>query len=223
MRERTGKDIEAFFTDLGKRPGTGDWQVKQAEHALKILYEVFLPEYAPVNSYEDIQKAQVRKKVVPRTREDVFRDQAIPGEVERLFAPLISAMKTEIRSRHYSIRTESSYVDWVRRFTAFHDYTDLKKLDATKAVKEYLEYLAVERAVAASTQNQALNSLVFLYTNVLNKPFGDLETFVRAKRPQRLPEVMTREEVQVLFDHMEGVTLLMAGLMYGVGCALWNA
>ena len=91
-----GKDIEAFFTDLGKRPGTGDWQVKQAEHALKILYEVFLPEYAPVNSYEDIQKAQVRKKVVPRTREDVFRDQAIPGEVERLFAPLISAMKTEI-------------------------------------------------------------------------------------------------------------------------------
>jgi len=77
--------------------------------------------------------------------------------------------------------------------------------------------------VAASTQNQALNSLVFLYTNVLNKPFGDLETFVRAKRPQRLPEVMTREEVQVLFDHMEGVTLLMAGLMYGVGCALWNA
>ena len=194
--------------------------MKQAEHALKILYEVFLPEYAPVNSYEDIQKAQVRKKVVPRTREDVFRDQAIPGEVERLFAPLISAMKTEIRSRHYSIRTESSYVDWVRRFIAFHDYTDLKKLDATKAVKEYLEYLAVERAVAASTQNQALNALVFLYTNVLNKPFGDLETFVRAKRPQRLPEVMTREEVQVLFDHMKGVTLLMAGLMYGGGLRL---
>ena len=220
LRERTGKDIEAFLADLGKHPGTGEWQVKQAEHALKILYEVFLPEYAPVNSREDIQKAHVRKKVVPRTRVDVFRDQAIPGEVERLFAPLISAMKTEIRSRHYSIRTESSYVDWVRRFTAFHDYTDLKKLDATKAVKEYLEYLAVERAVAASTQNQALNSLVFLYTNVLNKPFGDLETFVRAKRPQRLPEVMTREEVQVLFDHMEGVTLLMAGLMYGGGLRL---
>ncbi|HNY71852.1 MAG TPA: integron integrase [Syntrophorhabdus sp.] len=108
----------------------------------------------------------------------------------------------------------------MRRFIAFHDYTDLKKLDATKAVKEYLEYLAVERVVAASTQNQALNALVFLYTNVLNKPFGDLETFVRAKRPQRLPEVMTREEVQVLFDHMKGVTLLMAGLMYGGGLRL---
>ena len=194
--------------------------MKQAEHALKILYEVFLPNYNPVYSREDIQKAHVRKKAAPRTREDVFRDQAIPGEVERLFAPLISAMKTEIRSRHYSIRTESSYVDWVRRFIAFHDYTDLKKLDATKAVKEYLEYLAVERVVAASTQNQALNALVFLYTNVLNKPFGDLETFVRAKRPQRLPEVMTREEVQVLFDHMKGVTLLMAGLMYGGGLRL---
>jgi len=133
LRERTGKDIEAFFTDLGKRPGTGDWQVKQAEHALKILYEVFLPEYAPVNSYEDIQKAHVRKKAALRTREDVFRDQVIPGEVERHFAPLISAMKTEIRSRHYSIRTESSYVDWVRRFIAFHDYADIKHLDAMKA------------------------------------------------------------------------------------------
>ncbi len=133
LRERTGKDIEAFLADLGKRPGAGDWQMKQAEHALKILYEVFLPNYNPVYSREDIQKAHVRKKAAPRTREDVFRDQAIPGEVERLFAPLIRAMKTEIRSRHYSIRTESSYVDWVRRFIAFHDYTDLKKLDATKA------------------------------------------------------------------------------------------
>jgi hypothetical protein len=133
LRERTGKDIEAFLVDLSKRPGAGYWQAKQAEHALKILYEVFLPDYVPVNSREDIQKPHVRKKVVPRTREDVFRDQVIPGEVERFFAPLISAMKTEIRSRHYSIRTESSYVDWVRRFIAFHDYADIKHLDAMKA------------------------------------------------------------------------------------------
>ena len=133
LRERTGKDSEAFLVDLSKRPGAGYWQAKQAEHALKILYEVFLPDYVPVNSREDIQKPHVRKKVVPRTREDVFRDQVIPGEVERFFAPLISAMKTEIRSRHYSIRTESSYVDWVRRFIAFHDYADIKHLDAMKA------------------------------------------------------------------------------------------
>jgi site-specific recombinase XerD len=140
--------------------------------------------------------------------------------VERLFASLIGTMKTEIRSRHYSIRTESAYVDWVRRFIAFHGYVDPRRLDATKAVKEYLEYLAVERAVAANTQNQALNALVFMYNNVLDRPFGEMETFVRAKRPQRLPEVMTREEVQALFTHMDGLTLLMAGLMYGGGLRL---
>lgn len=220
LRDRTREDIEAFLTDLGSRPGTVDWQVKQAEHALKIMYEVFLPNYTPASSHEDEGRTHARKKKVSRSKEEVFRDQVVPGEVERLFAPLVRAMKTEIRSRHYSIRTESSYVDWVRRFIAFHDYTDPKNIDATKAVKEYLEYLAVERAVAANTQNQALNALVFLYNNVLNKPFGKLETFVRAKRPKRLPEVMTREEVEALFDHMEGVTLLMAGLMYGGGLRL---
>jgi len=220
LRDRTRDDIEIFLTDLSKRPGTGDWQVKQAELALKILYEVFLPNYAPVNSPEGSRKANEGEAEGPGPKKELSRDRAVPGEVERLFAHLVGAMKTEIRSRHYSIRTESSYIDWVRRFIAFHDYTDPKHLDATKAVKEYLEYLAVERSVAANTQNQALNALVFLYNNVLKRPFGELETFVRAKRPQRLPEVMTREEVQALFDDMEGVTLLMAGLMYGGGLRL---
>lgn len=219
LRDRSRDDIEAFLTDLGKRPGTGDWQVKQAEHALKILYEVFLPSYAPVST-EDHKESRERKTEDSRLKTGVFRDRVVPGEVERLFAPLIGTIKSEIRSRHYSIRTESAYVDWTRRFIAFHDYVDPRRLDAAKAVKEYLEYLAVERAVGANTQNQALNALVFLYNNVLDRPFGELETFVRAKRPQRLPEVMTREEVNALFAHMEGVTLLMAGLMYGGGLRL---
>jgi site-specific recombinase XerD len=84
-------------------------------------------------------------------------------------------------------------------------------------VKEYLDYLAVEREVAASTQNQALNALVFLYNEVLQKPFGEMERFVRAKRPHQLPEVMTRDEAEALFANMGGVTGLMAGLMYGGG------
>jgi integrase len=220
LRDRSRDDIEAFLADLGKRPGTGDWQVRQAGQSLKVLYEVFLPNYAPVNTAEDVREPRERKAEEPRLKSTTFRDRTIPGEVERLFASLLDAIKTEIRSRHYSIRTESAYTDWARRFIAFHDYADPRSLDARKAVKEYLEYLAVERAVAANTQNQALNALVFLYNNVLNRPFGELETFVRAKRPQRLPEVMTREEVEALFAHMEGLTLLMAGLMYGGGLRL---
>jgi integron integrase len=87
-------------------------------------------------------------------------------------------------------------------------------------VKTYLDYLAVEREVTASTQNQALNALVFFYGEVLQKPIGEIEEFARAKRPRRLPEVMTRDEVQRLLSKMSGITGLMAGLMYGSGIRL---
>lgn len=221
LRDRSRQDIEAFLIDLRQRPGITDWQVRQAEHALKMLYEVFLPGYAPERTPKPIQETEEErpaKGLDPGTGS--FRDRVVPGEVERLFSPLLDAIKTEIRTRHYSIRTETAYVDWVRRFIAFHGYADPKGLDATAAVKEYLDYLAVQREVAASTQNQALNALVFFYNCVLHKPFGEMETFVRAKRPQRLPEVMTRDEVEALLACMEGVTALMAGLMYGGGLRL---
>ena len=93
-------------------------------------------------------------------------------------------------------------------------------MDGTVEVKEHLDFLAMEREVAASTQNQALNALVFFFKNALHKPFGEMDAFVRAKRPKRLPQVMTKDEVQALFAQMEGVTALMAGLMYGGGLRL---
>jgi CRISPR/Cas system-associated protein Cas10 (large subunit of type III CRISPR-Cas system) len=149
---------------LSKRPGTEEWQVKQAEHALKLLYEIFIPSYKPVSTRTDAESDRPRRQEVSRPRKDAFQDRTIPGEVERLFPALLNTMKSEIQSRHYSIRTESSYVDWVRRFIAFHDYADPRNLDAARAVKVYLEYLAIKREVAASTQNQALNALVFFTT-----------------------------------------------------------
>jgi integron integrase len=219
LKDRSRKDVEAFQADLGKRRSIADWQVKQAEHALKIMYEIFLPRYAPERqtavgptgkhpSQEAIAKA------------GGFRDRVIPGEVERQFSELVEAVKTEVRSRHYSYRTETSYLDWIRRFIAFHDYADPRGLNASASVKTYLDYLAVEREVAASTQNQALNALVFFYGQVLRKPLGEMEEFARAKRPRRLPEVMTRDEVQRLLSKMSGITGLMAGLMYGSGFRL---
>jgi integron integrase len=221
LRNRSRQDIEAFLADMDKQPGIEDWQTRQAEHALKILYEAFLPGYAPEGATKPAPEPEKKKRAARITTKGVaFRDRAIPGEVERLFSPLIDALKTEIRSRHYSIRTEKAYLDWVRRFIAFQGYADPRGGDATRAVKEYLDYLAVEREVAASTQNQALNALVFFFKHALKKPFGEMEKFVRAKRPQRLPEVMTRDEVQALFDQMEGISALMAGLMYGGGLRL---
>ncbi|OGW12655.1 MAG: hypothetical protein A3G93_04255 [Nitrospinae bacterium RIFCSPLOWO2_12_FULL_45_22] len=221
LRDRSREDIDAFLADLGKRPGIPDWQIRQAEHALKILYEAFLHKYAPAGTTKRAAGTAKKNRIASKAhRASIFRDRVVPGEVERLFSTVIDTLKTEIRSRHYSIRTETTYLDWVRRFIAFHGYVDPRGIDGTVAVKEYLDYLAVEREVAASTQNQALNALVFFYTQALQKPFGEMETFVRAKRPQRLPEVLTRSEVEAVLDQMEGVNSLMAGLMYGGGLRL---
>jgi integron integrase len=219
LKERTGKDIEAYLADLGKRPGIADWQVRQAEHALKILYEIFLPHYAP-EKHNGVAPTGKRPVQEARAKTDGFRDRVIPGELERRFSDLVDAVKTKVRSRHYSYRTETSYLDWVRRFIAFHAYANPRDLDAPAAVKTYLEYLAVERQVTASTQNQALNALVFFYREVLQKPIGEIDEFARAKRPRRLPEVMTRDEVRALLSNMTGTTGLMAGLMYGSGMRL---
>ena len=131
LHDRSRQDIEAFIADLGKRPGIEDWQVRQAEHALKILYETFLSDYSPDGMIKPAPDTEKRKQASSITPEaGAFRDRVVPGEVERLFPPLVDAMKTEIRGRHYSIRTETAYLDWVRRFIAFHGYADLKSIDS---------------------------------------------------------------------------------------------
>jgi hypothetical protein len=132
LRERTSDDIRAFLTDLQKQK-ISEWKMRQAEHALKVLYEDFLPGYIPI----------------PQENTHSFRDHVMPGEVERRYQPLLSAIRTEMRNRHYSIRTETTYLDWARRFIAFHHYTHPSMLDGT-SVKEFLNYLAVERKVAGS-------------------------------------------------------------------------
>lgn len=223
LRERSGKDIETFLGDLAQRQNVADWQIRQARHALKILYEMFLPHYAPATTPPSVatmagQDSGQGQGAIAGSRR--FRDQVLPGEVERRFSALVEALRTEVRTRHYSYRTETSYLDWVRRFVAFHDYTLPEAVDATAAVRTYLEYLAVEREVAASTQNQALNALVFFYKNVRHEPIGEMDEFARAKRPQRLPTVMTREETKALLAQMEGLAGLMAGVMYGGGLRL---
>jgi len=113
LRDRSAEDIRSFLENLRNRPRIEEWHVQQAEYSLKILYEDFLPGYAPVQVPASPQNEPVteRKK---ETEPNRFQDRVIPGEVERLFSPLLQALKTEIRGRHYSIRTETAYLDWVR-------------------------------------------------------------------------------------------------------------
>jgi integron integrase len=123
--------------------------------------------------------------------------------------------------RHYSIRTEDAYHDWVRRFILFHKIRHPDSM-AEPEVNAFLTHLAVERNVAASTQNQALAALLFLYDAVLGRPLNQLSV-VRANRPTRLPSVMSRDEVAQVLGGMKGVPGLVGRLQYGAGLRVLEA
>jgi integron integrase len=132
---------------------------------------------------------------------------------------LLDQVRDTIRRKHFSIRTEQSYVDWIRRFILFHNKRHPREM-AEVEVTEFLTHLARDGGVAASTQNQALSALLFLYKEVLKQEIGWLQGVERAKRPSRLPVVLTRDEVHRVFAHLHGTQRLMAGLLYGSGLRL---
>jgi integron integrase len=121
--------------------------------------------------------------------------------------------------KHYSIRTEETYVTWIRRFILFHKKRHPSEM-GEQEISEFLTHLAVQERVAASTQNQALNAIVFLYRAVLKRDLGEIRGIQWAKRPARLPVVFTREEAKAVLDHLEGTKWLMASLLYGSGLRL---
>jgi integron integrase len=123
-----------------------------------------------------------------------------------------------LRARHYSPRTEKSYIFWVKRYIRFHEGRRPQDF-GEKEITEFLSCLATERKVAASTQLQARSALLFLYSEVLGRELEDLR-IVAAKKPVRLPVVLSREEVQAVLEHLHGVQWLMASLLYGSGLRL---
>jgi len=132
---------------------------------------------------------------------------------------LLDQMRLVLRLKHMSIRTEDTYVHWVRRFILFHHKRHPQEMGAPE-IRAFLAHLALHDQVAASTQNVALNALVFLYRYVLKQTFPDLEEIERAKRPGRIPVVLTREEVPRVLAHLTGTPYLMASLLYGAGLRL---
>ena len=132
---------------------------------------------------------------------------------------LLEQVRQAIRKRHYSDRTEKAYVHWIKRFIFFHNKRHPIEMGEAE-IGQFLSSLATDGRVSASTQNQALNALLFLYKEVLSKTIGLVEGVVRAKRPQRLPVVLTKDEVRHVIDHMTGLPRLMAILLYGGGLRL---
>jgi integrase len=133
---------------------------------------------------------------------------------------LLDQVREVLRLRHYSIRTEQSYCDWIRRYVRFHRMRSRAELIPGEAkVEQFLSDLAVNGHVAAATQNQALNALLFLYREVLHEPFENVQA-VRAKRPVRVPTVLTPEEVKRVIEAMSGTPQLVVKLLYGSGLRL---
>jgi integron integrase len=209
-----------------------DWQYRQTVQAIQHLLR--LSEAAWPQQFDwDYWKASAR--TLPINHPTMAREGAMgtgegnrpstqtgtirPAKVRQTHAAWCDALITEIRRRGYSIRTERAYESWVVRFVAFCDNADPEGLGQAE-VLTFLQYLAVVRQVAASTQNQALNALVFFYDHIVKQPVGDLDGIVRAKRPQRLPVVLTRDEVAALLTHLPGTHGLMAALLYGTGMRL---
>jgi integron integrase len=132
---------------------------------------------------------------------------------------LLDQVRNVIRRKQYSIRTEQSYVDWIKRFILYHGKRHPREM-AEEEVTEFLTHLARDRNVAPSTQNQALSALLFLYKDVLKQEMGWLNNVERARRPAKMPVVLSHEELKRVFARMHGVTKLMAGLLYGSGLRL---
>jgi integron integrase len=132
---------------------------------------------------------------------------------------LLDQVRDAIRLRHLSFRTEEAYLGWIRRFIFFHHKRHPNDMGAEE-VRAFLSHLAVSAQVAASTQNVALNALLFLYRHVLHQPWPAIGPIAHAKRPRRMPTVFTHEEVTAVFAQLHGTTHLMTSLLYGAGLRL---
>jgi integron integrase len=189
--ESTEEGLAQFLAELEKE--CEDWQVRQAAEAVKI-YLFF----------------QGRHQTHPAVGRFAPKGQWKDAAVQ---------MRQIMRLKHLSLRTEDTYLGWVRRFYAFVGGVSPKELTGGQ-VKDFMTHLAVEERVSASTQNQAFNAILFLFRHVLEKDIENIGDAVRARKKRRLPVVLTREEVERLLAEMSGTSKLMAKLIYGCGLRL---
>ncbi len=219
LRERSAADIHKFLLELSIQPGIQPWQIQQAEKALFFLYQDFLKQDLGLDAAQSLVPTE--EKEIPGTNPpSKFKDPVILKTEEKTrLSQYLDRLRSALRVRHYSIRTERAYEQWVSRFLTYYKGKSPGSLDADD-IQGYLNYLAEKRKVAASTQNQALNAVVFFFKEVLKRDPGDFSDFVRAKQPTNVPEVLTRSEIEKLLDTMTGINQLMAGLLYGAGLRL---
>ena len=232
LRDKTAEDIKAYLSNVLNRTNLEDWKYIQILDAIRLLFQQMLnlswardfPWEAwkePHLNFPDVlEKYSLRRRLnnemlLARRFKDSLEGHRAADHLQEE----IDKLRRAIRVRHYSIRTEQTYESWILRFITFNDYKRPDLLGSDD-IHRYLNYLADIRRISASTQNQALNALVFFYHHVLERKIGEIGEFTRAKRPVRLPVVLSREEITALSDQLDGIQWLMAGLLYGSGLRL---
>jgi len=229
LREQDGRDIEFYLMQLFKEGKLDELKYVQHVKALKILFQkVVKADWSRNFPWEEWKAPHLNfpsKLEIwtdeegewrPEIKRENFRDELCNFKARDLFERHFEKLRTEIRKKHYSIRTEKTYEEWVARFIVFNDFKDPILLCA-RNVSEYLAYLATERKISASTQNQALCALTFFWKHGLGVELDELGEFEYAKKPQRVPVVLTKREVNKFFAHCDGAFELMTGLLYGAG------
>lgn len=215
-------EIEAFLGSLVVGGAEG-WKVEQADEAIQVLYTKMYPmpwagKWAVpsvVETHSPIQRPPVAQEFLDAR----FRGRRDMGPVPKMASGILEGMRVRLREKHYAYRTEQTYLDWARRFLIFADVESGGDLGMDD-VKAYLEFLAVDRRVAAATQNQAFNALLFLFGQVLGRPFEHIDGVTRAETRRRLPVVLKRDEVKQLIDAVAEDYRLMTKLLYGGGLRL---
>lgn len=235
LAELGREEVSGYFEKMGREGGLADWQFRQMVLAIQILFSTVKPEWmedfdwaywlGSAVSLEPGHPTIARQPAGSEVPEDV--EASLLGRMgEGGCAGLVHAHRDDflllsrvIRTRGMSIRTEKTYLHWLCRLVAFHGRRSPRELGPAEVVN-FLQHLAVVRNVSASTQNQALNALVFFYDKALEKPLGDLGPMIRAQRPKRLPVVLSTGEVKRLLAEMGGVHGLIASMLYGTGMRL---
>ncbi|MDR5683100.1 MAG: integron integrase [Armatimonadota bacterium] len=204
--------VAKIKTIAGRRwhPEGKYWTVPRTDGVLARLLALFAGR--PVEVDPALRPADRRRESA--TPADPAAAHPLPGP-----PGLLDRARQALRARHYSRRTEQAYAAWIARFVGFHGGRDPGEM-GEREVNAFLTHLAVSDRVAASTQNQALAALLFLYHSVLQHPLGRVEGVVRARRPRRVPVVLSRQEVSAILDGLDGTTRLVCALLYGSGLRL---
>ena len=232
LMHHSAVEVDAYLHMVTRKGGMMDWQFTQLVDALRILFVDCLKrdwalsyQWGDWSDAEEVLPADHATfardvspdELIKEFQLDTSRKGALFTKVCTRYPGYVKALVTRIRVKQYSIRTEQAYLQWLLRYIAFHNMVDPDSLDDS-AIGQYLEYLVVSRGVSASTQQQALNALIFFYKKILGRELPVVGDFSRSKRPKRLPVVLTKVEIRNLLIHIDdSMQQLMIKLLYGCG------